>query len=120
MRVAERAERRDRGDDDRGDYLPDVGLAALAPIDVAVRFRRVGPVGRESVRVAVNARPVLLVHFVVVVEGDRGREAEVRGPDQASRLHRGVWEQGLPGGALEDCHRLPHAQAESCHRHLYE
>ena len=74
------AERRDRGDDDRGDYLPDVGLAALAPIDVAVRFRRVGPVGRESVRVAVNARPVLLVHFVVVVEGDRGREAEVRSP----------------------------------------
>ena len=26
--------------------------------------------------------------------------------------------QGLPGGALEDCNRLPHAQAESCHRHL--
>ena len=56
VRVAERAERRG-GDDDRGDYLPDVGLAALAPIDVAVRFRRVGPVGRASVRVAVNARP---------------------------------------------------------------
>ena len=28
--------------------------------------------------------------------------------------------QGLPGGALEDCNRLPHAQAESRHRYLYE
>ena len=31
-----------------------------------------------------------------------------------------LWEQGLPGGTLEDCNRLPHAQAESCHRYLYE
>ncbi len=28
--------------------------------------------------------------------------------------------RGLPGGTLEDCNRLPHAQAESCHRYLYE
>ena len=28
-----------------------------------------------------------------------------KGPDPASRLHRRVWEQGLPGGALEELHK---------------
>ena len=78
MRIAERAERRDRGDDHRGRNLADVGLAALAPVDVAVRFCPVRLVGRDGVLVAVDAPPMVLEDFVAAVEADRRRKAEVR------------------------------------------